>query len=55
MIGAGAVLLGGITIGDNAIIGANAVVIGDVPANCYAMGLPAKIIPKIETREIRSE
>jgi len=45
-IGAGAVILGDITIGDNVDIGANAVVIKDVPANSIAVGVPAKIIVK---------
>lgn len=44
-IGTGAKLLGGITIGDNARIGANAVVMCDVPANSTAVGIPARIIP----------
>lgn len=43
-IGAGARILGGISVGDNAIIGANAVVIKDVPANATVVGVPAKII-----------
>lgn len=42
-VGAGAVLLGGITVGDNAVIGANAVVVTDVPPGCYALGVPAVI------------
>lgn len=41
---AGAKLLGGIHIGDNAVIGANAVVTKDVPANCVVAGAPAKVI-----------
>ena len=41
---AGAKLLGGIHIGDNAVIGANAVVTKDVPANCVVAGVPAKVI-----------
>jgi len=45
-IGAGAKLLGPIHIGDDVAIGANAVVIRDVPANSIAVGVPAKIIPK---------
>lgn len=45
-IGAGAKLLGPITIGDNVLIGANAVVITDVPANCIAVGVPAVIKPR---------
>ena len=40
-IGAGAKLLGRITIGDNSIIGANAVVLDDVPADSIAIGVPA--------------
>jgi len=45
-IGAGACVLGGITIGDNVSIGANSVVIKDVPANSVAVGVPAKVIDK---------
>ena len=43
-IGAGAVLLGKITIGDDVIIGANAVVVSDVPCGAVVGGVPAKII-----------
>ncbi len=42
-IGAGAKLLGPIKIGDDVAIGANAVVITDVPSNCIAVGVPARI------------
>jgi serine O-acetyltransferase len=45
-IGAGAKLIGKITIGDNAHIGANAVVLCDVPAGATAVGIPARIILK---------
>ena len=45
-IGAGAKLLGRIRIGDDVIIGANAVVVRDVPANSIAVGIPARIIPR---------
>lgn len=41
---AGAVIIGHIRIGDNAIIGANSVVTKDVPANATAVGIPAKIV-----------
>ncbi len=44
-IGAGAKVLGPITIGDNVKIGANAVVIKDVPSNSIAVGVPAKVLP----------
>lgn len=47
-VGAGAKLLGPITIGDNVVIGANAVVITDVPANSIAIGVPATVRPRRE-------
>jgi serine O-acetyltransferase len=43
-IGAGAKILGPVRIGDGAKIGANAVVLCDVPANATAVGVPARII-----------
>lgn len=43
-IGAGAKILGAVTIGDHACIGANAVVLKNVPAGKTAVGVPAKII-----------
>lgn len=46
-IGTGACILGGVTIGDNSKIGANAVVIDDVPRGGVAVGIPAKVI-KVE-------
>lgn len=45
-IGAGAKILGPVTIGDDVAIGANAVVITDVPAGCLAVGVPARIVPR---------
>jgi serine O-acetyltransferase len=44
-IGAGAKVLGKVIIGDGARIGANAVVLCDVPANWTAVGVPARLIP----------
>ncbi len=41
VVGAGAKVLGAITVGDNAKIGANAVVVKDVPPNSVATGVPA--------------
>lgn len=43
---AGACVLGPITIGHDSIIGANAVVLTDVPPNCIAVGVPAVIKSK---------
>lgn len=44
-IGAGARVLGGITLGDGSRIGANAVVIDDVPPGATAVGIPARVRP----------
>lgn len=46
VIGSGAKVLGNITIGKNSKIGANSVVICDVPKNSTAVGVPAKIIKR---------
>jgi len=43
-IGAGASILGAIHIGDGARIGANSVVLKDVPAGAVAVGAPARVI-----------
>ena len=43
-VGCKATLLGPISVGDNARIGAGALVIENVPANCTAVGVPARII-----------
>ena len=45
-IGAGAKILGNIRIGDDVAIGANAVVITDVPSHSIAVGIPARILPR---------
>jgi len=45
-IGPGAKILGPVRIGDGAIIGANAVVLADVPAGTFVAGVPAKVILK---------
>ena len=53
-IGANAVIIGGINIGNNAYIGAGAVVVKDVPENAVVVGVPAKII-KYRNPEIVSD
>lgn len=44
IIGAGAVVLGRITLGEGANVGANSVVLKDVPAGATAIGIPAKVL-----------
>lgn len=46
-LGAGVTVLPGVTIGENAIIGAGALVTHDVPANQVAVGSPAKVIRSV--------
>jgi acetyltransferase-like isoleucine patch superfamily enzyme len=46
-IGAGATILPGVTVGENAIVAAGAVVSGDVPDNAVVGGVPAKVIKNI--------
>jgi serine acetyltransferase len=43
-VGAGAAILGAVSVGDDAQVGANAVVLKDVPAGAIAVGVPAKVI-----------
>jgi len=47
-IGSSSTIMCGITIGENSIIGAGAVVTKDVPPNSIATGVPAKVIRKIK-------
>ncbi len=47
-IGAGATILGGVTIGENAIVAAGAVVSKDVPDNTIVGGVPAKVLKEID-------
>lgn len=47
-IGMHCLILKGVTIGDNSIIGAGSVVTKDIPANCVAAGVPCKVIRYLE-------
>jgi len=51
-IGAGSILLPGVTIGENSVIGAGSVVNRTIPANCIAVGNPCKIIRHFQADEI---
>lgn len=50
-IGSGSIILGGVTIGENAVVGAGSVVTKDVEKNCLVAGNPAKFIKKIDFSE----
>ncbi|PSM51422.1 serine O-acetyltransferase [Campylobacter blaseri] len=52
VVGGGAKILGNITIGENSKIGANSVVIKDVPSNCTAVGIPAKVLGKCSAQPL---
>jgi len=51
-IGSSATILSGVTIGENAIVGAGAVVTMDVPANSIVAGVPAKVIRQPEISKV---
>lgn len=44
IISSGTKIIGPVSVGKNCIIGANAVVVDDIPDNCVAVGVPAKVI-----------
>ena len=46
-IGGGAVICPGVTIGNRCVIGAGSVVSKDIPDDCMAAGVPARIIKKL--------
>ncbi len=50
-IGAGSVILPGITIGDNTVIGAGSVVTKDIPENVVAVGNPCRVLREIGERD----
>jgi serine O-acetyltransferase len=52
---AGAKVLGDIAIGNGARVGANAVVLADVPERCTAVGVPARILPPKDSRSPRPD
>jgi acetyltransferase-like isoleucine patch superfamily enzyme len=50
-IGDSAIVCKGVTIGENSIIGAGAVVVTSVPANCVAAGNPARVVKRLDPSE----
>lgn len=50
-LGAGVIVLPGVTIGDNSVIGAGTVVTKDIPAGVIAVGNPCRVLRKIDERD----
>lgn len=50
-LGAGVVVLPGVTIGDNTVIGAGSIVTKDIPANVVAVGNPCKVLREINEHD----
>ena len=53
MVGAGAKVLGPVSIGSNSKIASNAVVLDSVPENCTAVGIPAKVVKRDGKRVVQ--
>jgi acetyltransferase-like isoleucine patch superfamily enzyme len=51
-IGAGAVLLPGVEVGEEAFVGAGAVVTADVPARAVVLGVPARVVREVREEEL---
>lgn len=50
-IGSHSVVMPGVTVGENAVVGAMSFVNRDIPDNCVAVGVPAKVIKKIHSAD----
>ena len=50
-LGAGVIVMPGITIGDNAVIGAGSIVTKDIPSNVVAVGNPCRVLREINERD----
>ncbi|MCL2019718.1 MAG: sugar O-acetyltransferase [Oscillospiraceae bacterium] len=52
-IGAGAIILPGVTIGENSVIGAGSVVTKDIPSNVVAVGSPCRVMREINEKDMK--
>ena len=50
-LGAGVIILPGVTVGDNAVIGAGSVVTRDIPSNVVAAGCPCRVLRPVNDRD----
>ncbi|MEO8376777.1 MAG: serine O-acetyltransferase EpsC, partial [Candidatus Sumerlaeota bacterium] len=55
VVGAGAKILGAITIGKNSYVGGNSVVLEDVPDNCTVVGIPGRVVKRDGKRVMPKE
>ena len=53
-LGAGVLVMPGVTIGDNTVIGAGSVVTKDIPANVVAYGNPCRVVRPIDERDLKT-
>ena len=44
-------MMPGVTVGENSIVGAHSFVNRDIPANCVALGVPAKVVRRMDSKE----
>ena len=51
LLGAGVIVVPGVTIGDNVVIGASSVVTKDIPSNSVAMGTPCRVVRQINDHD----
>jgi UDP-2-acetamido-3-amino-2,3-dideoxy-glucuronate N-acetyltransferase len=51
-VGSSAVIMCGVTVGEEALVGAGAVVVHDVPPRAIVAGVPARVVGNVEQREI---
>ncbi|WP_410520045.1 hypothetical protein [Butyricimonas virosa] len=51
----GAKVIGNVKLGDNVVVGANAVVTQDIPDNCVCAGVPAKVISNDSSKVIEED
>ena len=54
-VGSHSVIMPGVTIGENSVIGAHSLVNKDIPANVVAFGIPVKVIKKIQNSQAKRE
>lgn len=50
-IGAGALIMPGVTIGDNVVIGAESVVTKDIPSDVIAVGVPCRVLREVDEHD----